>query len=70
MSQIRVPSVSVTLNSPLAGVVTVPAGCSRAPERVPGVDCRVEVRRIWELEDFPQDVQDAIPYDSDLHPGV
>jgi hypothetical protein len=28
--------------------------------RVPGENCRVEVRRIFEMEDFPQDVQDAV----------
>jgi hypothetical protein len=27
--------------------------------RVPGESCRVEVRRIFELEDFPQEIQDA-----------
>ena len=27
--------------------------------RCPGEDCRIEVRRVFELEDFPQDVQDA-----------
>ena len=28
--------------------------------RCPGEDCRIEVRRVFELEDFSQDVQDAI----------
>jgi hypothetical protein len=28
--------------------------------RVPGESCRVEVRRVFEMEDFPQDVQDAV----------
>jgi hypothetical protein len=28
--------------------------------RCPGEDCRIEVRRVFEMEDFPQDVQDAI----------
>ncbi len=28
--------------------------------RCPGENCRVEVRRVFELEDFPQDVQDAL----------
>jgi hypothetical protein len=39
---------------------------ARSPEealewarRVPGQSCRVEVRRIFELEDFPQEIQDA-----------
>ena len=27
--------------------------------RVPGESCRVEVRRVFELEDFPQEIQDA-----------
>lgn len=27
--------------------------------RCPGENCRIEVRRVFELEDFPQDVQDA-----------
>jgi hypothetical protein len=27
--------------------------------RVPGESCRVEVRRIFEMEDFPQEVRDA-----------
>lgn len=27
--------------------------------RCPGESCRVEVRRVFEMEDFPQDVQDA-----------
>ncbi len=27
--------------------------------RVPGESCRVEVRRIFEIEDFPQEVRDA-----------
>ena len=28
--------------------------------RCPGENCRIEVRRVFELEDFPQDVQDAV----------
>jgi len=28
--------------------------------RCPGENCRVEVRRVFEMEDFPQDVQDAV----------
>jgi hypothetical protein len=28
--------------------------------RCPGESCRVEVRRVFEMEDFPQDVQDAV----------
>ena len=27
--------------------------------RVPGESCRVEVRRIFEMEDFPQEIRDA-----------
>jgi hypothetical protein len=27
--------------------------------RCPGEDCRIEVRRVFEMEDFPQDVQEA-----------
>lgn len=27
--------------------------------RCPGETCRIEVRRVFEMEDFPQDVQDA-----------
>jgi hypothetical protein len=27
--------------------------------RCPGEDCAIEVRRVFELEDFPQDVQEA-----------
>jgi hypothetical protein len=27
--------------------------------RCPGQDCRIEVRRVFEMEDFPQEVQDA-----------
>jgi hypothetical protein len=38
--------------------------------KCPGVDCRVEVRPIWELEDgdFPQEIQEI--YDRRLHIGV
>ena len=40
-------------------------------KRCPGVDCRVEVRPIWEMEDFTPEVKDALKvYDEDLHPGV
>ncbi len=28
--------------------------------RCPGRDCTIEVRRVFELEDFPQDVQEAV----------
>jgi len=28
--------------------------------RCPGQSCRIEVRRVFEMEDFPQDVQDAV----------
>ena len=28
--------------------------------RCPGENCRIEVRRVFEMEDFPQDVQDAV----------
>ena len=28
--------------------------------RCPGESCRVEVRRVFEMEDFPQDVQEAV----------
>jgi hypothetical protein len=27
--------------------------------RCPGENCRIEVRRVYEMEDFPQDVQEA-----------
>lgn len=27
--------------------------------RCPGENCRIEVRRVFEMDDFPQDVQDA-----------
>ena len=27
--------------------------------RCPGENCRIEVRRVFEMEDFPQDVQEA-----------
>jgi hypothetical protein len=40
-------------------------------KRVPGVDCRVEVRPIWEMEDFSPEIKEALKvYDEDLHPGV
>ena len=40
-------------------------------KRCPGVDCRVEVRPIWELEDFSPEIKEALKvYDEDLHPGV
>ena len=39
-------------------------------KRCPGENCRIEVRRIFEMEDFPPDVQEAIPYDPDLHLGI
>jgi hypothetical protein len=28
--------------------------------RCPGENCRIEVRQVFEMEDFPQDVQDAV----------
>jgi hypothetical protein len=28
--------------------------------RCPGENCAIEVRRVFEMEDFPQDVQDAV----------
>ncbi len=37
-------------------------------KRCPGVDCRVELRQIVELEDLPQDIQQV--YDRRLHIGV
>jgi hypothetical protein len=37
--------------------------------RCPGEHCRVEVRPIFELEDFPPDVRAAIESDRGLHPG-
>jgi hypothetical protein len=37
--------------------------------RCPGEHCRVEVRPIFEMEDFPADVREAIGYDPGLHPG-
>ena len=39
-------------------------------KRCPGEHCRIEVRRIFELEDFPPEVQEEIPYDKSLHLGV
>ncbi|MBS1861514.1 MAG: YciI family protein [Actinobacteria bacterium] len=39
-------------------------------KRCPGEHCRIEVRRIPELEDFPPDIREAIPYDPSLHLGV
>jgi hypothetical protein len=38
-------------------------------KRCPGENCRIEVRRIFEMEDFPPDVLEAIDYDPGLHPG-
>jgi hypothetical protein len=37
-------------------------------KRCPGVDCRVEVRPVFEVEDFPEDLKDV--YDPSLHIGV
>ncbi|HET7444712.1 MAG TPA: YciI family protein [Solirubrobacterales bacterium] len=37
-------------------------------QRCPGVDCRVEVRPIWEPDDLPQEIQEV--YDRRLHIGV
>ena len=28
--------------------------------RCPGENCKIEVRRVFEMDDFPQDVQDAV----------
>jgi hypothetical protein len=40
-------------------------------KRCPGVDCRIEVRPIWEMEDFTPEIKDALKvYDKDLHPGA
>ena len=40
-------------------------------KRCPGVDCRIEVRPIWELEDVAPEIKEALKvYDKDLHPGV
>lgn len=38
-------------------------------KRCPGQECRIEVRRVFEMEDFPAEVQEAGNYDPDLHPG-
>ena len=38
-------------------------------KRCPGQNCRIEVRPIFEMEDFPPDVREAIGYDPGLHPG-
>jgi hypothetical protein len=38
-------------------------------KRCPGENCRIEVRPIFEMEDFPPDVREAIGYDPGLHPG-
>jgi hypothetical protein len=37
-------------------------------KRCPGVDCRVEVRPIMELDDLPQEIKEV--YDRELHIGV
>lgn len=37
-------------------------------KRCPGVDCRVEVRPIWEMDDFPPELKEV--YDRRLHIGV
>ncbi len=37
-------------------------------KRCPGVDCRVELRPIVDLEDLPQEIQEV--YDHSLHIGV
>ena len=39
-------------------------------KRCPGENCRVEVRPIFEMEDFPPDVRETLKYDSNLHPGT
>jgi hypothetical protein len=38
-------------------------------KRCQGRDCRIEVRRVLELEDFPDDVRPE-SWSGDLHPGV
>jgi hypothetical protein len=38
-------------------------------KRCPGENCRIEVRPIFEMEDFPPDVREKIGYDADLHIG-
>ena len=38
-------------------------------KRCPGENCRIEVRPIFEMEDFPPEVREAIGYDPGLHPG-
>lgn len=38
-------------------------------KRVPQDHCRIEVRPIFEMEDFPPDVREALEYDPDLHPA-
>ncbi|MBS1891690.1 MAG: YciI family protein [Actinobacteria bacterium] len=38
-------------------------------KRCPGENCRIEVRPIFEMEDFPPDVRERIGYDPGLHPG-
>jgi hypothetical protein len=37
-------------------------------KRCPGQDCRIEVRPVFEMEDFPPDLQQA--YEGELHIGV
>ncbi len=37
-------------------------------KRCPGVNCRVELRQIVEMEDLPEGIQEV--YDHDLHIGV
>jgi hypothetical protein len=37
-------------------------------KRCPGVDCRIELRPIVELDDLPQEIQEV--YDHSLHIGV
>jgi hypothetical protein len=38
-------------------------------KRCPGEHCRIEVRPIFEMEDFSAEVREAIDYDPGLHPG-
>jgi hypothetical protein len=38
-------------------------------KRCPGQDCRIEVRPVFEIDDFPADVRAEIPFDPALHPG-
>jgi hypothetical protein len=39
-------------------------------KRCPEENCRIEVRPIFEMDDFPPDVLEALNYDAGLHPGT